>query len=149
MGREKGRPILIIVVMSESLDGLGLEGRTAPPGFVGNDLAYNQGPVVTLECELSIPGDGVISGELEDGQGVHYNAVIGIIVDGVAAQAVEERAQADHDSNAGIAGDVDPAVNIGVGMVRDLDAASAVAIDLGDARPLAMAGFAAMHANAG
>src|SRR5262249_62384193 len=90
--------------------------------------------VVTLQRKLAIPGNGVICGKLEDGQSVNHNTVISIVVDGVAAQAVEQRAKIHQDPGPSIAGDVDPAVDVSVGVVGHLDSALAVAVDLGCSR---------------
>src|SRR5262249_49800502 len=46
---------------------------------------------------------------------------------------------------AGVAGDVDPAVDVGVGVIGDFDAAFAIAVDGGNAKPFAVTGLTAMN----
>ena len=126
-----------------------LESRSALLRFIGADIAGDHGVIVALQREFAVACNRVIGGELKNGQGIQHNAIIGIVVDGIPAQAIQQGTQINQDSSAGVAGDVDSSVQVGVRMVGNLDSAFAIAVDFGYARPFAMAGFAAVHANPG
>src|SRR6266853_5498214 len=98
------------------VNGVCLETRAAFFGFVGGDIARNHRVIVALQRQVAVSCNRVIGGELKNRQGIQNNSVIGIVVDGVAAQAVEQRTQVNQYSSASVAGNVNSAIQVTVRM---------------------------------
>jgi hypothetical protein len=118
--------------------------------LIGADIAGDKRTVITAERQIAGRGGNCVrQSKLKRGQGVQHNGITGIVGDSVATQAVEQRAEVDQNSNAGITGNGNPAVDVAVGMVGDFDSPTRVAVDLGSAGPLAVAALTAMNTEAG
>src|SRR5438270_4220091 len=134
---------------NSSVNRRSLKSWPALLGFISAYVAHYQRAVVALQGQLSVSGDRVIRRELQNGQRIEHNPIIRIVRDGISAQAVEDRTQVNQNTGSGVAGNVDPAVDVGVRMVGDFNSALEVAADFGGTCPLAMAGFTTVHAPAG
>jgi hypothetical protein len=117
--------------------------------FVCAGVARNHRVIVALQCQFAVSCDCVIGGKLENGHGIQNNSVIGIVVDGIAAQAVEQRTQVNQNARARVSGDVNSSIQVSIRVICDFDSTFAIAVDFGCACPFAMAGLAAVHAYSG
>src|ERR1051326_9063301 len=108
-----------------------LKSRSALFWFTGADIAGDHRVVVAFKREFAISCNRVIGGKLKNRQGIQNNSIVGIVVDGVAAQAVQQTTQINQNAHASIARDVDSSIQVSVRVVGDLDSAFTIAVQPG------------------
>src|SRR5690242_20221155 len=97
----KGRPgAAHLFILFSLVNRACLESCSALFWFVGADIARDHRVIVALQRKLAISCNRVIGGKLKYRQCIQNNSVIGIVVDGIPAQAVEKGTQINQDSSA-------------------------------------------------